>query len=149
MPKESNYPKGKKKTIKIDINVDFQKEMRAEIKEVQKRYWINNKKKETETEYIQRIQSMLQGIENNNGWISIESEDWLKIHKIDEIRTKYYVDSIDEDYLTICILVTKDGSKEFEYMILSDFLFIEEELKKDGIYPTHYQSIQKPKSPIF
>ena len=58
MPKESNYPKGKKKTINIDINVDFQKEMRAEIKEVQKRYWIDNKKKETETEYIQRIQSM-------------------------------------------------------------------------------------------
>lgn len=58
MPKESNYPKGKKKTINIDINIDFQKEMRAEIKEVQKRYWINNKNKETETEYIQRIQSM-------------------------------------------------------------------------------------------
>ncbi len=58
MPKESNYPKGKKKTIKIDINVDFQEEMRAEIKEVQERYWIDNKKKETETEYIQRIKSM-------------------------------------------------------------------------------------------
>ena len=58
MPKKSNYPDGKKKTIKIDINVDFQKEMRAEIKEVQKRYWIDNKNKETETEYIQRIQSM-------------------------------------------------------------------------------------------
>lgn len=58
MPKKSNYPLGKKKTINIDINVDFQKEMRAEIKEVQKRYWIDNKKKETETEYIQRIQSM-------------------------------------------------------------------------------------------
>ena len=58
MPKESNYPKGKKKTINIDINIDFQKEMRAEIKEVQKRYWIDNKNKETETEYIQRIQSI-------------------------------------------------------------------------------------------
>ena len=59
MPKESNYPKGKKKTIKVDINSDFEKEMKAEITKVRKKYWIDNKNKETETEYIQRIQSML------------------------------------------------------------------------------------------
>ena len=58
MPKKSNYPQGKKKTIKVDINSDFEKEMKNEIKNVQKRYWINNKECETESEYIKRIQDM-------------------------------------------------------------------------------------------
>lgn len=58
MPKESNYPKGKKKTIKVDINIDFEKEMKEAITAVRKPYWIDNKKKETESEYIQRIQKM-------------------------------------------------------------------------------------------
>lgn len=58
MPKKSNYPSGKKKTIKVDINSDFENEMKSEIKNVQKKYWINNKDQETESEYIKRIQDM-------------------------------------------------------------------------------------------
>lgn len=58
MPKKSNYPSGKKKTIKVDINSDFETEMKSEIKQVQKKYWINNKDHETESEYIKRIQDM-------------------------------------------------------------------------------------------
>jgi len=58
MPKKSNYPSGKKKTIKVDINSDFETEMKSEIKKVQKKYWINNKEQETESQYIKRIQDM-------------------------------------------------------------------------------------------
>jgi len=78
----------------------------------------------------------------NNGWIKIESEDWLKEHKINGCRTKYYVDNIDEDYLTIAVKVVYNDEELI--MTLSDYLFIKEEVK-----PTHYQPIQKPHSPIY
>lgn len=54
MPKKSNFPEGKKKTIKVDVHADYQKEMTAEITETRKKWWI--RKGETESEYIKRIQ---------------------------------------------------------------------------------------------
>lgn len=90
----------------------------------------------------------LQGIENNNGWIRIESDNWLKKHKIDKSLTKYYINDINEDYLCIAVLVTKDNI-EFEQLTLSDYLFVKEELIKEEIFATHYQPIEKPKPPIY
>lgn len=78
----------------------------------------------------------------NNGWIKIESENWLKEHKIDGSRTKYYVDNIDEDYLTIAVKVVYNDEELI--MTLSDYYFIKEEVK-----PTHYQPIKKPQPPIY
>ena len=75
MPKESNYPKGKKKTIKVDINIDFEKQMKEAINKARKPYWIDNKNKETETEYIQRIQSMHLEKCSNEALIDLKSKE--------------------------------------------------------------------------
>lgn len=56
MPKKSNYPEGKKKTIKVDINSDFENEMKSAINKERKKYWLL--KDETESQYIKRIQEM-------------------------------------------------------------------------------------------
>jgi hypothetical protein len=88
----------------------------------------------------------LKGIETNNGWISIQSENWLKEHKINGSNTKFYVDNPDEDYLTIEILVS-DGKNQ-EQLTLSDYLFIKDELLQKGIKATYYAPIEKKQPPL-
>jgi len=90
---------------------------------------------------------LLKGIDNNFGWISIQSENWLKDHKINGSTTKFYVDNPDEDYLTIEILVS-DGKNQ-EQLTLSDYLFIKDEMLQKGIKATHYAPIEKRLSPLY
>lgn len=93
-----------------------------------------------------RIQpSLLKGLFNNNGWTKIESEDWLKETLIDG-TVRYYVDNIEDDYFYIAVQI---NDEEKSILGLSDYLFIKEELDKDGINSTHYQPIEKPKPPIY
>ena len=102
---------------------------------------------EHETAYLWRPKS-LQGIESNNGWIRVKNDDWLKLHRIDKMRSKYYINNINEDYLSIAVLVTKDNI-EFEQIMLSDYLTAKDVFTKEGIFATHYQPIQKSKPPIY
>lgn len=68
----------------------------------------------------------LQGIENNNGWIRIESEDDLP----KDVMTNYF----------ICV----DGKPSIHVHNLRQVL----SLFKDGMV-SHYQPIVKPKNPIY
>lgn len=70
----------------------------------------------------------LQGIENNNGWIKIESEADLPIGLVE---CYVYDDDVDITYFT------------FNFSSNNDYLFI----KEQGI--THYQPIIKPLKPIY
>ncbi len=88
----------------------------------------------------------LQGLENNNGWIRIESEDWLKEHRINSSTTKFYIDDPDEDYFDIAIQL---NDKEESIVGLSDYLFMKDILIKSNIKATHYQPIVKPEKPIY
>lgn len=80
----------------------------------------------------------------NNGWIKIENEDWLKEKKITGSTTRLYVNNPEEDYLTIAVIVKLEN--ETQIMTLSDYLF----LKYDtDITATHYQPIEIPEPPIY
>jgi hypothetical protein len=86
----------------------------------------------------------LQGIETNNGWIKIESDEWLKEHKISGSITKYYVDNANEDYLTISVLAELSGEKI--QLTLDSYLWLKHNAE---IVATHYQPIVKPLNPIY
>ncbi|GEM_PF-780361 len=88
----------------------------------------------------------LAGLETNNGWIRIESEDWLKTVDREKGVTFYYVNSPDEDYFDIAIQL---DDKEKSIVRLSDYLFMLEELNKSNIKATHYQPINKIPSAIY
>jgi len=73
----------------------------------------------------------LQGIENNNGWIKIESEaDLPKEYKFYWIKTQ-----LNSEFIAWCrpnerLFIHNDGETEFKYI-------------------THYQPIQKPLKPLY
>jgi len=73
----------------------------------------------------------LRGIENNNGWVKIESEDYLPK------ESGVYEACINEEYIGRI-----NFSKEFnEWSCIYD---------SDNLrFPTHYQPIQKPLLPIY
>jgi hypothetical protein len=71
----------------------------------------------------------LQGIEDNNGWIKIESKEDLP----KEIEGYWYV--VLKGKVNIIELLKDDKSKLFQ------------SFKKDGI--THYKPIEQPKPPIY
>jgi hypothetical protein len=85
-----------------------------------------------------------EGIENNNGWIKIESDEWLKEHKTSGSITKYYVDNVNEDYLTIVVLAELSGEKI--QLTLDSYLWLKHDTE---IVATHYQPIIKPLNPIY
>lgn len=97
-------------------------------------------------EYWTRPKS-LEGIENNNGWTVIQSDDWLKSVEIDKSTTQYYVHDPNEDYISIVVRVEIDN--EVDYLLLSDFLYVTKSLTLCQIKATHYQPIIKPKPPIY
>ena len=82
--------------------------------------------------YFYRPKS-LQGIENNNGWIKIESEEDLPKENIDCF---FYDKALDA-------IVTGYYSSDYNRFSFSGFII---EWNKDI---THYQPIEKPKLPIF
>lgn len=72
----------------------------------------------------------LKGIENNNGWIKIESEDDLPK---ETMCTQYHVFKFSNQYKNIIKSFSKIEVKE---------MWEQEEI-------THYQPIQKPNPPIY
>jgi len=75
----------------------------------------------------------LQGIENNNGWINIESEDDLPTeHRGYFTKTNYCKEIVERDY-----------------PIFTKSMSIEDERKWWLENITHYQPIQKPQPPIY
>lgn len=96
------------------------------------RYFIDNKHifntkvETTPDEYKTYFRpKSLQGIENNNGWIKIESEDDLP----KEDGFYWVVDSETKD-----IIDRYFDTKNYDYF---------------NQFSTHYQSIQKPKPPLY
>lgn len=87
----------------------------------------------------------LKGIEDNNGWIKIESDNWLKTVKLSESLTKYYVNNPKEDYLAIILLVP--FGDELEQLFLSDYLWLKEDQNINE--PTHYKPMFKLDKPLY
>jgi len=93
---------------------------------------VDNFQGEKETKYDLRNSNYvvwrpksLQGIENNNGWIKIESEEQIK-----EFQNEF------------CWVVMNNGEMDKGYIHSSNYNFL---LKS----ATHYQPIQKPQPPIY
>lgn len=72
MARTNIYPHGKMKRKNVNLNPDYEKEMMQEVRKVIKPYHLL--KGETETEYIQRIQSMHLEKCSNEALIDLKSK---------------------------------------------------------------------------
>ena len=103
---------------KLNINIHFN-ELNIELQQHYTDKWLYRPKS-------------LQGIENNNGWIKIESEEDLPK---------------DENIVEFWVYDDKE-------IVLAKFMYESKRWYHDvnlnlRLFPTHYQPIEKPKPPIY